>query len=95
MSCPNTKIYFDETYPSLLGQKLLGQHRDGSFTDVSIETAGGILHVHRVVLTADSAFWTAMFKGGFTEEANKTISLSNISADIFGMMCNQNNDTSV
>ena len=56
-----------------LGHELHRQQRDGIYTDIVIVTEQESFHAHRSVLAADSAFWNAMFAGGFKERKCKDI----------------------
>lgn len=80
MSC---KLFKSSTYGSQMLQNLYDLWQAECFCDVEIVCDGQIFKVHRMVLSASSSYFRAMFTGGMAEERKGSVELKTISAGTF------------
>lgn len=61
---------------------------DGRFCDVEIKAGDQVFNAHRIVLTASSAYFEAMFRPetGLSENKQKSVTLHTIQPDVFRML---------
>lgn len=56
------------------------------YTDITIQTKDHQYPVHKNILAASNPFWVSMFESGFKEQSQHTITLKNISSEIFSIL---------
>ncbi|XP_071946838.1 kelch-like protein 24 [Antedon mediterranea] len=75
----NTEVqHHDSTFPASLLKSMNDQRESHLFTDVTIQVAGENFPCHRVVLSACSTFFRAMFSSNMVESDNKIVRLQQI-----------------
>ncbi|XP_033123817.1 kelch-like protein 24 [Anneissia japonica] len=75
--------HYDNTFPLSLLKELNDQRANELFTDVIIQVAGENFRCHRVILSACSTFFRAMFSSSMRESGDKIIRLHQIDLEHF------------
>ena len=73
----------DDAYSVALGSALWAMQQDDLFTDASVAVDGQIFRCHRVVLSAGSGLFRAMFAGGLREASAQAAEVHEVAADTF------------
>ena len=73
----------DDAYSVALGSALWAMQQDDLFTDASVAVDGQIFRCHRVVLSAGSGLFRAMFAGGLREASAQAAEVHDVAADTF------------
>ncbi|KAK2583482.1 hypothetical protein KPH14_009450 [Odynerus spinipes] len=81
----NTVYAVGQYAPKVL-RNLNGQRLKNQFTDVGLVADGNVIHAHRSVLAAGSAYFNAMFTGGLVEEQQELVEIHSISANILSLL---------
>lgn len=79
-------VYAVGQYAPKVLRNLNGQRLKNQFTDVGLVADGIIIHAHRSVLAAGSAYFNAMFTGGLVEEQQELVEIHSISASILSLL---------
>ncbi|XP_042221150.1 actin-binding protein IPP-like, partial [Homarus americanus] len=74
--------YGCEYYPNTLLNTLYTLWNSQQFCDVEISTGGSVVKAHRVILSAGSPYFQAIFTSGFAEETQSSIEMKSIKHNI-------------
>ncbi|XP_066301846.1 kelch-like protein 12 [Branchiostoma lanceolatum] len=78
------RSYQDDSYPSGFLGTLGDLQKDGTFQDIILEVEDRQFPCHRLVLSAASPYFRALFTNDMAESRQKTIVLQGLDAGIFG-----------
>lgn len=80
------KLCSGSSHAEQILQTLDSYRRDSLFTDVVLVMEGREFPCHRATLSANSAYFRALFAGGLQEDGRGTLSLQEISASSMGLL---------
>eukprot|EP00058_Branchiostoma_floridae_P004260 XP_002589748.1 hypothetical protein BRAFLDRAFT_97799 [Branchiostoma floridae] len=84
VSAVRPRSYQDESYLHGFLGTVGDLQKDGAFQDVVLDVKGRRFPCHRLVLSAASPYFRAMFTSDMAESRQKTVVLQDLDADIFG-----------
>ncbi|XP_078573058.1 kelch-like protein 40a [Branchiostoma floridae x Branchiostoma japonicum] len=86
VSAVRPRSYQDESYLHVFLGTVGNLQKDGAFQDVVLEVEGRRFPCHRLVLSAASPYFRAMFTSDMAESRQKTVVLQGLDAGIFGVI---------